>query len=55
LRAVDSFDGMTANFSKIPQELLEKISSRISNTLKKDINRVVYDITNKPPSTIEWE
>jgi len=55
LRAVDSFDGMTANFSKIPQELLEKISGRISNTLKKDINRVVYDITNKPPSTIEWE
>ncbi len=55
LRAVDSFDGMTANFSKIPPELLEKISGKISNSLKKDINRVVYDITNKPPSTIEWE
>ena len=55
LRAIDSFDGMTANFSKIPPELLEKIAIRIHNTLKKDINRVVYDITNKPPSTIEWE
>lgn len=55
LRAIDSFDGMTANFTKIPPELLEKIAIRIHNTLKKDINRVVYDITNKPPSTIEWE
>jgi len=55
LRAVESFDGMTANFLKIPPELLEKIAIRIHNTLKKDINRVVYDITNKPPSTIEWE
>ncbi len=55
LRAVDSFDGMTANFSKIPQELLEKIAIGIHNKLKKDVNRVVYDITNKPPSTIEWE
>lgn len=55
LRAVESFDGMTANFLKIPPELLEKIAIKIHNNLKKDVNRVVYDITNKPPSTIEWE
>lgn len=55
LRAVQSADGMTASFSKFPPELLEKISTRITNELKDHVNRVVYDITNKPPSTIEWE
>ncbi len=45
---------MTATFSKIPFELLEKISNEITNKVK-DVNRVVYDITSKPPSTIEWE
>ncbi len=54
LRAVDSSDFMTAKFSKIPYELLEKISTRITNEVD-GINRVVYDITSKPPSTIEWE
>lgn len=54
LRAVTSTDGMTANWSKIPYELLEKISVRIINEVK-GINRVVYDISTKPPSTIEWE
>lgn len=55
LRAVESFDGMTANFLHIPGDVLQKISSKITNELKQDVNRVVYDITNKPPSTIEWE
>ena len=55
LRAVESFDGMTANFLHIPGDVLQKISSKITNELKEDVNRVVYDITNKPPSTIEWE
>lgn len=55
VRAVESVDGMTANYVKIPHELLERISIRISNTLKDRVNRVLYDITNKPPSTIEWE
>ncbi|MEM4262294.1 MAG: glutamine-hydrolyzing GMP synthase subunit GuaA, partial [Thermoplasmata archaeon] len=48
-------DGMTANYVKIPHDVLEKISIRITNTLKDRVNRVVYDITNKPPATIEWE
>ena len=55
IRAVHSIDGMTAEYSKIPNEVLEKISVKITNTLKDKINRVVYDITNKPPGTIEWE
>jgi GMP synthase (glutamine-hydrolysing) len=55
LRAVESFDGMTANFLQIPGEVLQKMSTRITNELKEHVNRVVYDITNKPPSTIEWE
>ncbi|MFO7872033.1 MAG: glutamine-hydrolyzing GMP synthase [Candidatus Undinarchaeales archaeon] len=55
VRAVQSADGMTANFSKFPPELLERISNKINNKLKDEINRVVYDITNKPPGTIEWE
>lgn len=54
LRAVDSFDGMTAEWFKMPSEVLEEISSEITNKVK-GINRVVYDISNKPPSTIEWE
>ncbi|MEM2839676.1 MAG: glutamine-hydrolyzing GMP synthase [Thermoplasmata archaeon] len=55
VRAVESVDGMTANYVKIPHDVLEKISIRITNTLKDRVNRVVYDITNKPPATIEWE
>jgi len=55
VRAVQSVDGMTAAYSKIPHEVLERISSRITNTMKDKVNRIVYDITDKPPSTIEWE
>ena len=54
LRAVDTSDFMTATWSKIPYEVLEKVSSRIVNEVK-HVNRVVYDITGKPPATIEWE
>ncbi len=54
IRIIESEDAMTANFSKIPYEILERISTRITNEIK-DINRVVYDITNKPPATMEWE
>ena len=54
LRAVNSSDGMTAEWSKIPYELLAEISTDIINNVK-GINRVVYDISTKPPSTIEWE
>ncbi|MBY9006643.1 MAG: glutamine-hydrolyzing GMP synthase [Candidatus Lokiarchaeota archaeon] len=54
IRIVESLDAMTANFAKIDWKLLEKISSRIINEVK-GINRVVYDISNKPPSTIEFE
>ncbi len=54
LRAVTSLDGMTANWSRIPYDVLEKTSVRIINEAK-GINRVVYDISTKPPSTIEWE
>ena len=46
---------MTCAFSKIPNNIIDKISTRITNTLKDKVNRVVYDITNKPPSTVEWE
>jgi len=55
VRAVDSVDAMTAVYSKIPHDVLETISTRISNTMKDKVNRVVYDITDKPPATIEWE
>ena len=54
LRAVTTSDFMTAEWSKIPFEVLEKVSSRIVNEVK-HVNRVVYDITSKPPATIEWE
>ena len=54
LRAVESVDGMTANWFYMPPAVLEEISTSITNKIK-GINRVVYDVSNKPPSTIEWE
>jgi GMP synthase (glutamine-hydrolysing) len=54
LRAVTSIDGMTADWCHLPYEFLAKVSSEIINHVK-GINRVVYDISSKPPATIEWE
>jgi GMP synthase (glutamine-hydrolysing) len=54
LRAVGSTDGMTADWSHLPYEFLAKISNEIINKVK-GVNRVVYDISSKPPATIEWE
>ena len=54
VRVVDASDGMTASFSRLPYELLENVSRRIINEVD-GINRVVYDISSKPPATIEWE
>jgi len=54
IRSVESVDAMTADFSHIPYDVLDRISTRITNEIN-EVNRIVYDITNKPPGTVEWE
>jgi GMP synthase (glutamine-hydrolysing) len=55
IRAVQSVDAMTCHYSTIPHDVLDSISTKITNTLKEKVNRIVYDVTNKPPGTVEWE
>lgn len=55
IRAVESLDGMSASYSRIPHNVLERMSVRITNTLKDNVSRVLFDVTNKPPGTIEYE
>lgn len=54
VRIIESKDAMTANFAKVPYDILERISTRITNEIR-EVNRIVYDISNKPPATMEWE